>query len=186
MPIELLAGRTRDDRRQATAELESLDAHGRPTFLYLCSSQRKARAVAQAFWDQPDKPATFLPDAHPLAFFLDDLASRFGDGRTPLQGVARDLLAGRVFATIRPQLQAWAELPDSPRVREALGDLALRWGMAWPRREPPPLAKTPERFHFPSESLGGGQDTNLSAAVRHDAWLFLRAWRDALTRGCVR
>ena len=182
MPIVLLAGRTRDDRRRATAELETLDPCGRPTFLYLTSSQRKARAVAQSFWDQPDKPATFLPDAFPFSFFLDDLAARFGDGRTPLVGVARALLAGRVFRSVQPELRAWGNLPDSPRVREALGDLAVRWGLAWPRREPPPLSKSPERFHFPAESLAGKQDAGLSDAVRHDAWRFLTAWREALGR----
>jgi RecB family exonuclease len=177
VPIVLLAGRTRDDRRRAVAGLERVGDDGRPGFLYLCRAALKARAVERAWWDQPDKPATFLPTALPLGAWLQGLSERLGEGGTLLGPTARALLVGRLFRGLRGDLEVWRDLPDGPATRDGLADLAEAWGMAWEAPTPPPLPADPDAFRLPGET-----SEVLPPALRRDVWRFLGAWRAALER----
>lgn len=177
MTVILLAGRTRADRRRAVAGLEQLGEHGRPGFLYLTRATLKAQAVERAWWDQPDKPATFLPQVATVGAWLEGLCERLGEGRTILGPTARTLLVGRLLRELRPELEVWGALPDGPGTRSGLADLVQAWGMAWEQPTPPPLPDDPERFALPGE----GQPA-LPTALRRDVWHFCTAWRAALQR----
>ena len=113
-PLTLLIGRTREDRRQALKKVGGLDRFQRPDFLYITATRRKAERVRRSYWDQPDKPPTFLPAVIPWGELRDDLAERWGCGRAQLDPVARDLLAGQVFRGIRTRCRVWRGLEDSP------------------------------------------------------------------------
>lgn len=159
------------------AGLEHLGPFGRPAFLYLTRAKLKARAVERAWWDQPDKPPTFLPEVSTVTGWLEDLVGRLGEGRSILAPTARTLLVGRLFADLRPELEVWGALPESPTTRDGLAELAQTWGMAWEQPTPPPLPDDPERFRLPGETT-----PLLSPALRRDVWRFLSAWRAALDR----
>jgi ATP-dependent helicase/nuclease subunit B len=175
LSVVLLAGRTRDDRRRAVAGLERLGPHGRPGFLYLTRATLKARAVERAWWDQPDKPATFLPQVHTIGGWFEELSARLGEGRTQLGPTAQSLLVGRIFRGLRDELTVWGRLPDGPRTRQGLADLAHDWAMAWEGPNEPALPDDPSRFRLSGEGA-------LPEGLRHDAWRFLTAWRAALGR----
>ena len=177
MSIILLAGRTRDDRRRAVAGLERLGDDGRPAFLYLTRATLKARAVERAWWNQPDKPATFLPQVATLTGWLEGLCERLGEGRTILGPTARTLLVGRIFRGLRPDLEVWGALPDGPGTRAGLADLEESWGMAWEQPTPPPLPAEAERLRLPGETR-----PVLPPPLRRDLWRFFRQWRSALER----
>lgn len=177
--IVVLAGRTRDDRRRHTARLEVLDAHQRPTWLYLTSTVAKAEHVREAFWRQPDKPPAFLPDAQPIGRWLEEMGRRFGDGRVPLGTTARSLLAGAVWRSVRPQLTVWGRLPDGPALRAALLELVEGWALGFEGTRPPPLPQDPAQMRLPGETT---LHPALTPALRSDAALVLGAWRQALER----
>jgi RecB family exonuclease len=185
--VVVLVGRTREQRRRALGAVAGLDAWQRPDFLYLTATRRKAEVVRAAFWDQPDKPPTFLPDVRPWGDFRDDLAARWGDGRVLMGPVARDLLAGALFRSLRPQLRAWRGLRDGPELRRALADFAESWGLGYSGAQPPEVGAEPFALRLPGEPEHAwgplfATTAALGPAVRHDAWRFLRAWRDALDR----
>ena len=187
MSVVVLVGRTREQRRRALAPVAGLDAWQRPDFLYLTATRRKADVIRAAWWDQPDKPPTFLPDARPWGAFRDDLAARWGDGRTLMGPVARELLAGAVFRSLKPRLRVWGGLRDGPQTRRALAAFAEDWGLGFSGDTPPELGEEPYSLRFPGEPdhAWGPLFATTSAvgpALRQDAWFFLRAWRRALER----
>lgn len=179
--VLLVAGRTREDRRRLAAQLEGLDAFSRPTFLYLTASQLKADSLRRAWWDQPGKPPTWLPTVMTKGAWLEDLAARFGEGRSLLGGVARTQLAGGLWRRLRPNLRAWSRLPDTPSTRSALADFAEAWGHSWPGDRRPRLPAQPEALRFPAENPAA-LDPHLTLEQRHDAWELVQAWHEALDR----
>ncbi|MCO4768643.1 MAG: PD-(D/E)XK nuclease family protein [Deltaproteobacteria bacterium] len=185
MGVVVLVGRTREQRRRALAPVAGLDSFQRPDFLYLTATRRKADVVRAAWWDQPDKPPTFLPDARPWGAFRDDLATRWGEGRALLGPVARELLAGAVFRGLQPRFRVWGGLRDGPETRRALAAFAEDWGHGFTGDAPPPLGDEPYSLRFPGEPdhTWGPLFATTSAvgpALRQDAWFFLRSWRRAL------
>jgi len=183
----IVVGRTREERRRAVAPVAGLDPHQRPDFLYLCATRRKADVVRAAWWDQPDKPPTFLPDARPWGAFRDELAARWGGGRALLPPEARELLAGAVFRSLQPRLRVWGGLRDGPETRRSLAAFAEEWALGFVGSKPPPIGAEPYNLRFPGEpdhTWGPlfSSTSAVSPAVRQDAWFFLRAWRSALER----
>ena len=186
-PLTLLIGRTREDRRRALARVAGLDQFQRPDFLYITATRRKADLVRAAFWDQPNKPPTFLPAVMPFGAWRDDLAARWGSGRAPLDPVARDLLAGQIFRGLRPRLRVWRGLDDGPLTRAALAEFAESWAMGFSGPERPPLGDEPFALRFPGEPEPAwgplfASTQPVGPALREDAWRFLGAWRAALGR----
>jgi len=186
-PLTILVGRTREDRRGALAQVAGLDAFQRPEFLYLTAARRKADVVSAAFWNQPDKPPTFLPTVTPFGAFRDELADRWGAGRALLDPVARDLLAGQVFRSIKPRLRVWGGLEDGPDLRVALADFAEAWALGFSGRDVPPVGQEPYALRFPGEPEPAwgplfATTRAVGPALREDAWRFLSAWRAALAR----
>lgn len=183
----LVVGRTREERRRAVASVAGLDPHQRPDFLYLTATRRKADVVRAAWWDQPDKPPTFLPDARPWGAFRDELAARWGSGRALLPPEARELLAGAVFRSLQPRFRVWGGLRDGAETRRALAAFAEEWALGFPGPRPPPIGDEPYNLRFPGEpdhTWGPlfSSTSAVSPGVRQDAWFFLRAWRSALER----
>lgn|GEM_PF-2282828 len=187
MSVVVLVGRTREQRRRALGSVSGLDSYQRPDFLYLTATRRKADVVRAGFWDQPDKPPTFLPDVRPWGRFRDDLAARWGDGRALMTPVARELLAGALFRRLQPQMRVWRGLRDGPDTRRALADFAEAWGLGSSGVESPDIGAEPFAFRFPGEpDHAWGPLFATTAAVgphaREDAWRFVGAWRSALER----
>lgn len=186
-PLTLLIGRTREDRRQALKKVGGLDRFQRPDFLYITATRRKAERVRRSYWDQPDKPPTFLPAVIPWGELRDDLAERWGCGRAQLDPVARDLLAGQVFRGIRTRCRVWRGLEDSPATRRALADFAEAWAMGYSGPAAPAVGDEPFALRFPGEPEPAwgplfATTQAVGPALREDAWRFLRAWRAALDR----
>ena len=187
MSVVILVGRTREQRRRALGAEVGLDPFQRPDFLYLTATRRKADVVRAGWWDQPDKPPTFLPDVRPWGRFRDDLAARWGGGSALLGPVARDLLAGSVFRSLAGSLRVWGGLRDSPTTRRALADFAEAWSAGFAGPDAPSPGAEPYELRFPGEPEAAfgplfAHTRSVGPALRHDAWLFLRGWRDALAR----
>lgn len=129
MSIRILLGRTRALRREALARdaFGSTDALGRPTFLYVTDSVRKAQLVEREFNAYKDRRA-FSPRTSTLAALLERMAVAHGDGRVPWTGQAAALVAERLLETRGGE---WLRgLGDPVRVGADLAALRDAWAEA--------------------------------------------------------
>jgi RecB family exonuclease len=125
MPIHVLLGKTRWQRRKSLPAtlLSSVDDTGRPNFLYLTDTHRKASLVERQFVDRRPKPV-FAPTTAVASALWRDLWLRHGDGRAILSRRALDALARRMF---REGEYSWLSQCGPPeRVAPAVSGLLLR------------------------------------------------------------
>jgi len=180
----ILVGRTRQDRRLETRSTEDLDSFQRPRFLYLTRGQRKTRVVRESFWRRQEKAPTFLPEAHTWGSYRQFLAERFGDGCPELSDLSRDLLVGRLWRRLRPNMKRWSKLPDSPATRMGLARLLDDWQLSFDGEEAPEAGATPGQLPFATAGLdiSATSATNgvLEAGLQHDLWLLVSEWRKTI------
>ncbi len=143
--IQILLGKTRVRRRRGIArgELSGVDRYGRPNFLYITDTVRKARTVEAEFLQYRDG-AAFLPTVMTASELLEDLATRHGDGRAcwSLGGTA--LVAERLLLAEPGEFPWLFALGDPERVARSAARLATDWDEA----ERPPLDARPELARF--------------------------------------
>jgi hypothetical protein len=143
--IQILLGKTRVRRRRGISrgELSGVDRYGRPNFLYITDTIRKAHTVEAEFLQYRDG-AAFIPTVTTLSALLEDLATRHGDGRACWTAGGTALVAERLIVA-SPQESPWlAALGDPERVGRAVADLAH----AWDEAERPVLDARPELPRF--------------------------------------
>ncbi len=143
--IQILLGKTRVRRRRGIArgELSGVDRNGRPNFLYITDTRRKASTVEAEFLQYRDG-AAFIPDVTTLSALLEDLAIRHGDGRACWSTGGVALIAERML-TEAPEGFPWlAALGEPESVGRALADLVAKWDEA----DRPVLDARPELPRF--------------------------------------
>ncbi|MDP2306605.1 MAG: PD-(D/E)XK nuclease family protein [Pseudomonadota bacterium] len=143
--IQILLGKTRVRRRRGISrgELSGVDRYGRPNFLYITDTIRKAHTVEAEFLHYREG-AAFIPTVTTLSALLEDLAIRHGDGRACWTSGGAALVAERLIVA-SPQDFPWlAALGDPERVGRAVADLAS----AWDEAERPVLDARPELSRF--------------------------------------
>ncbi len=125
MALHILLGKTRWRRRRAIPRqnISGVDRHGRPNFLYLTDTQRKAAVVEQEFLEYRRHQATFKPEVRVLSELIDDLQVRFGDGSAVLSERMCALAAERVLIE---QAESWtwlASMGSGRVIGQALAEL---------------------------------------------------------------
>ena len=122
--VQILLGRSRWRRRRAlpAEALSGIDAWGRPTFLYVTSTQRKRRVVEQEFIGYRGT-LCFSPRIEVLDPMLDDLHRRHGRGLALLSPRSEQLVAWRMLAE-NPGRWPWFDALQRPdAVASALCEL---------------------------------------------------------------
>ncbi len=176
----LLCGRSRQMRRLATRTAEDIDSFQRPRFLYLTGGQRKVGLIQESFWRTEGKTPTFLPEAHAWGHYRQHLCERFGGPKAELSGLTQDLLIGRLWNQLRPELKYWAGLPDSPSTRKGLTKLLEDWQQSFTGSSPPSPGFSPNDFPFTAGE--GNEQQRIHPDLRHDLWLLARTWTDQLDK----
>lgn len=125
--ISLLLGKSRRRRRRAlpAETLSGVDTYGRPTFLYITDTQRKAAVVEREFLDHRRKidVPVFAPEVRVLSDVLTDMWQRHGTGKAILSRRACALAAERML-TERGDDYPWlSSLGRLSAVGAALADL---------------------------------------------------------------
>ncbi|MBN93500.1 MAG: hypothetical protein CL928_05420, partial [Deltaproteobacteria bacterium] len=175
--ITVLLGRTREDRRRASRTLDALGPFQQSSLLYLTRAQHKVELVRASFWDQPDKPPTFLPEVRTWGSFRDELHQRFGDPRAVLSPIATEMLVGRLWPDLRTTMKRWGALPDTPTMRRELAGLIDNWGHSWPAGQPGASQLTAGHPLLPTDGVAATPSmAPLGHEIRHDLQVLLSTW----------
>ncbi|MCO4743374.1 MAG: exodeoxyribonuclease V subunit gamma [Proteobacteria bacterium] len=123
--IQLLLGKSRRRRRRAlpAEALSGIDPHGRPTFLYVTDTQRKAAVVEREFLEYRREAPVFAPEVRVLSDVLTDLWARHGTGKAILSRKACALAAERLLTEQADAFPWLSSLGRRSAVGAALADL---------------------------------------------------------------